>query len=183
MKLMKVLKITGIVILLLVMVGYGLVFYTKLASPKDVVELKEGDFFTKIVYCQPSVKNRKVFGEVVPFGKVWRTGANEATEITFNQDIVFGGKSVKAGTYALFTIPTPEKWTIILNSVLGQWGSFTYDSTKDVLRVEVSSLKNEKVVEKFKISLDKNEKMIDLTMVWEKTKVIIPIEKTIKVAF
>lgn len=177
MNIRKILKIVAIVVITIMVLLYGLSYYTKLASPQDIAELKNNDLTIKVVYCQPSAKDRVVFGKVVPYGKVWRTGANQATEITFSQDVKLGDKSIKAGTYTLFTIPTPEKWTIILNSVLGQWGAFFYDESKDVIRTEVKPTQNESNVEKFKITLQKNENAVDLVMVWAKTKVSVPIEK------
>src|SRR6476660_6493757 len=81
-------------------------------SPKASAEGKG----VKVTYGQPSKKGREIFGKLVPFGQVWRTGANEASEITFNKDVTVGGKPVKAGTYTLFTIPKETEWTVILNS-------------------------------------------------------------------
>src|SRR5690606_15950790 len=83
-----------------------------------------------ITYCEPFKKDRDIFGGLVPYGKVWRTGANEATEITFKKDVTFAGVAVKAGTYSLFTIPEKGEWTIILNPELKQWGSYGYDKIK-----------------------------------------------------
>jgi hypothetical protein len=91
-------------------------------SPKMTAETKN----VKVTYGQPSKKGRVIFGDLVPYGEVWRTGANEATEITFSSDVVISGKTIKAGTYTLFTIPQKNTWTIILNSELKQWGSYGY---------------------------------------------------------
>lgn len=98
----------------------------------------------KVSYGQPSKKGRAIFGGLEKYGKVWRAGANEATEITFTKDGTFGGKPVKAGTYTLFAIPNEQEWTIILNSELKQWGSFNYDKIKgkDVLQVNVPAKKS-----------------------------------------
>ena len=89
-----------------------------------------------IVYSRPGAKGRKVFGDLVPLGQVWRTGANEATQISFSDAVTINGQKLAAGSYSLHTIPGPEAWTLIFNSVDKQWGSFTYDKTKDALRVE-----------------------------------------------
>ena len=91
-----------------------------------------------IEFGRPSVKDRKIWGGLVPFDRVWRTGADECTTITLSSDAEIQGQSLAAGTYALFTIPGEKEWTVIFNSVADQWGSFNYDDTKDVLRVEVS---------------------------------------------
>jgi hypothetical protein len=89
-----------------------------------------------IVYSRPGAKSRKVFGELVPFGQVWRTGANEATTINFSEPVTINGQKLAAGSYSLHTIPGADSWTLIFNSVDKQWGSFTYDQTKDALRVQ-----------------------------------------------
>jgi len=127
-----------------------------------------------VTYGQPSKKGRIIFGNLVPYGKVWRTGANEATEITFKRDAKFGGNPVKAGTYTLFTIPNEGQWEIILNSQLKQWGAFGYDKVKDkdVLHVTVPSKQLDKEVEKFTITV----KQDGLMMEWDKTAVWVPIK-------
>lgn len=136
------------------------------------------DTYIKIVYGQPYKNNRIIFGELVPYGEVWRTGANEATELTTTQPISFARKSLDAGTYALFSIPKKDNtWTIILNSELGQWGAFNYDSTKDVIRVEVPAESKEKVVEAFTIRFSDTVKdSSNIIMEWEQTEAKIPIE-------
>jgi hypothetical protein len=91
-----------------------------------------------IQYSSPSVKNRKIWGDLVPYGKIWRAGANEATKISFSKPVLIDGRQVEAGSYALFIIPKENsKWTIILNEVADQWGAFGYDEKKDVLRTEI----------------------------------------------
>lgn len=144
----------------------------KLLSPK--VEAK-GDH-VDITYGQPSKRDRVIFGEgkLVPYGEVWRTGANEATEITFDSDANFGGVTVKAGTYTLFTIPTENDWTVILNTQLGQWGAYEYDKykSKDILRTTVPSYSLDKVVEKMTFAVT------DTTVVlkWDQTGITIPVK-------
>ena len=128
----------------------------------------------EITYGQPSKRGRVIFGELVPYGQVWRTGANEATEITFKKDCTFCGKHVKAGTYTLFTIPTKNEWTIILNSELKQWGSFGYEDikSKDVLHATVPVKKSSAMFEKFSIALGKDA----LEMNWDETGVSVPMK-------
>ncbi|NSL87757.1 DUF2911 domain-containing protein [Chitinophaga sp. Mgbs1] len=139
-------------------------------SPKVSVENKD----MKVVYGQPSKNGRAIFGTLEPFGKVWRTGANEATEITFNKDVVFGGKSVKAGTYTLFTIPDPKTWTVILNSKLGQWGAYDYEKNKgqDVASVKVAREALKTPVEKLTFTLPGNAVVFE----WDDTKVTVPVK-------
>jgi len=128
----------------------------------------------EISYGQPSKRGRVIFGELVPYGQVWRTGANEATEITFKKDCTFAGKHVKAGTYTLFTIPAQKEWTVILNSQLKQWGSFGYEDSKskDVLHVNVPVRKIENPQEQFVINLTKDA----MEMSWDQTAVSVPMK-------
>lgn len=141
--------------------------------PKSPRVSAEGNDVT-VSYGQPSKRGRVIFGELVPYGKVWRTGANEATEITFGKDAVFGGKPVKKGTYALFTIPTENEWTVILNSELKQWGAYGYDKVKDkdVLNIKVPSKKLDQEVEEMTIRFDESNNLI---IEWDKTQVSVPV--------
>jgi hypothetical protein len=95
-----------------------------------------------ISYSRPNVKGRVIWGGLVPYNEVWRTGADEATTISFGENVLLNGYALSAGKYALFTIPNPDEWTIILNSVAKQWGAFNYDSTKDILRFKVKPVEN-----------------------------------------
>src|SRR5690349_21983689 len=103
-------------------------------SPLAIAAGKYKDTYLKIVYSQPQKKGRENFGKLVPYEQVWRTGANEATEITISKDIFVAGQLLMAGTYALFTIPFADNWVIIFNRDLGQWGSYNYNDKSDVLR-------------------------------------------------
>lgn len=141
-------------------------------SPKVTAEGKN----SKVTYGQPSKKGRVIFGELVPMGSVWRTGANEATEITFAKDALVNGKEIKAGTYTLFTIPAKDKWTLILNSSLGQWGAYDYEKIKDkdVLQTEIP-VKTVSEVEKLTYAFKDNDKGTDLSISWDTVEVVIPI--------
>lgn len=141
----------------------------KIPSPKAFA--KSAD--VEITYGQPSKRDRDIFGELVPYGKVWRTGANEATEITFKKDALFGEQSIKAGTYTLFTIPTENTWTIILNKQLGQWGAYEYEKykQKNVLKTEVPVYELNDALEKLTFTA-KNDA---ITIEWDMTGVKIPI--------
>ena len=140
------------------------------ASPKASAEGKD----VKVTYGQPSKKGREIFGKLVPYGEVWRTGANEATEITFAKDVTVGGKPVKAGTYTLFTIPTENEWTVILNSQLKQWGAYDYGKhkDKDVAQFTVPSSKTSAVVEKLTYSFTPEN---DLVIAWDDRQISVPI--------
>ncbi|MBN1301208.1 MAG: DUF2911 domain-containing protein [Melioribacteraceae bacterium] len=111
-------------------------------SPSATAYQKIGTTDVTINYCRPAVKDRKIWGELVPLGKVWRTGANEATTIEFGSDVKLEGEVVKAGRYALFTIPDEYEWTLILNTDADQWGNYNYDKSKDVLRVKLKPEEN-----------------------------------------
>lgn len=125
-------------------------------------------------YGQPSKRGRVVFGGLEPYGQVWRTGANEATTITFKKDGTFGGKPVKAGTYTLFTIPREKDWEFILNSKLEQWGSYEYEKIKssDVVHVTVPSKQKKDVTEVLTFTVTDNT----LTLAWDQTEVSVPIK-------
>jgi hypothetical protein len=124
-------------------------------------------------YGRPYKKGRDIFGALVPYGKVYRCGADSATTITFDKDVSFGGKPVKAGTYTLFAIPNEQNWTIILNAQLGQWGAFDYDKykDKDLLHVDVPVKKLDNLVEQFTISLPPSALVIE----WDNVQVSVPV--------
>ena len=172
----KIIRFALIFIAVAVVVFLGFRTFTKSSSPAAEAVFEDNGLKITVSYSRPYKKNRDIFGTLVPFGQVWRTGANEATEITFSKDVVFGGKPVAAGTYALFTIPEKDKWTIILNSVLGQWGHFTYDATKDVIRTQVTPVAADAVAEQFLIQFIKSGNGANLEMLWDKTKVAVPVE-------
>lgn len=140
------------------------------ASPRVTAESAN----VSVAYGQPSKKGRVVFGGLEKFGTVWRAGANGATEITFKKDGKFGGKAVKAGTYSLFAKIEEDKWTIILNSELKQWGAYGYEKIKDknVAEVTVPTKKLKDVVEKLTYTTDDKT----LTISWDQTSVSVPME-------
>ena len=107
-------------------------------SPKAMVKQKVGFTDVTIDFSRPGVKDRKIWGGLVPYDKVWRAGANEATTITFSDDVKINGNSLKAGRYGFFTIPTEDKWILIFNKIADQWGAFEYNEAEDGLRIEVS---------------------------------------------
>lgn len=146
-------------------------------SPTAIVSARYKDTYVKITYCQPRKRGREVFGKLVPFGEVWRTGANEATEITLTRDMFVNGTMLLAGTYSIFTIPSADKWTIIINKDVGLWGAYNYNIKQDVLRFEVPAVQlTNEVVEAFTIQIDQRNSVADLLLLWDKTKVIVPIQ-------
>jgi DUF2911 family protein len=104
-------------------------------SPKSSISQTVGFTDVTITYSRPAARGRQIFGGLVPYGTVWRTGANEATTISFSNDVTINGQPLPKGTYSLHTIPGKDQWTIIFNKVANQWGSFTYDEKQDALRV------------------------------------------------
>ncbi|MDQ3633523.1 MAG: DUF2911 domain-containing protein [Acidobacteriota bacterium] len=143
-------------------------------SPTDISYMRaaqKGPVHAKVIYSRPYKNERVIFGELVPYGKVWRTGADEATEITFYKDVMFGGKDVKAGTYAMFTVPNKDSWDIILNKDLHQWGAFTYDDKMDVVRVKATPKMMDDAVENFSIIFDDK----NMILAWDKTMVAVPV--------
>lgn len=145
-------------------------------SPMAVTKMQFKDCYVKIVYSQPHKRGREIFGGIVPYGEVWRTGANEATEITFTKDILFNSTLVKAGTYSFFTIPDRIKWTIILNSETGLWGSYNYNSKLDILRFDVPVQNLDTPFEPFTMLFDQVNDKATLKLMWDKTLVEIPIK-------
>jgi hypothetical protein len=107
-------------------------------SPNASVSQTIGTTEVTITYGRPKVKGRTIFGDLVPYDTVWRTGANEATTISFSDDVMIDGEPVEAGTYSLFTVPGEDEWTVILNSVAQQWGAYDYDESEDVLRLSTT---------------------------------------------
>ena len=124
----------------------------------------------KLSYGRPYKKGREIYGGLVSYGSVWRTGADEATQITFEKNGTFGGQPVKAGSYSLYTIPGKEKWTIILNSQTGQSGT-EYNKSKDVLRVDAAVRALDSVVEQLTLRFDSTNMYIE----WDKTQVYLPV--------
>jgi len=130
----------------------------------------------KVVYGRPMKKGRTMLGDVEPFGKVWRLGANEATEIKLYQDVTFGDKTLKAGTYSMYAIPNKTEWTLIFNSKLDTWGAYEYEESKDVARIKVPVGKTESEVEAFTIVFDGKDATATMVIAWETTLVKIPLK-------
>lgn len=129
----------------------------------------------RVIYGRPQLNGRKVFGELQEYGTVWRLGANEATEIEFFRDIKINGKKIKKGRYTLYAIPYSDKWIFIINKETDIWGSFKYEASKDVLRVNLPVTKFPST-EAMTIVFDKTPKGADMNMFWDDVKVSLPIE-------
>jgi hypothetical protein len=145
-------------------------------SPNAKVSQVIGVTEISVDYSSPGVKNRKIWGGVVPYNQVWRAGANSATKITFAKDVIIDGKPVAAGSYAFFVLPTPTKWTLILSKNANQFGAFTYKKEDDVLRVDVRpqpAPMRERLAYQFSSFNDAGG---SLDLEWEKVRVSLPIK-------
>jgi lipopolysaccharide export LptBFGC system permease protein LptF len=172
----KIVKIALIVAAVLAVLFFVFINWSKSHSPEATAEITSGDMTVSVKYCQPSIKGRTIFGELIPFGQVWRTGANEASVIKFNKDVTVGGQSLKAGEYSLWTIPNEGNWNVIFNSATGQWGTM-YDSETDLLKVDAIATQTEESTEQFTISfVDVDSAGVNMNLKWDKTLVILPIE-------
>ena len=129
----------------------------------------------RIIYSRPQKNGRVIFGELVEYGKVWRLGANEATEIDLYQNIKINGKKVKKGRYTMDCIPYIDKWTIIINKETDTWGAFKYDEKKDLLRVDLPVQKQTDIIDAFVMAFDKTATGSNLIIAWDDMKVILPI--------
>ena len=129
----------------------------------------------RVIYSRPQKNGRVVFGELVEYGKVWRMGANEATEIDFYKDVKIKGKKVKKGRYTLYALVNPDRWTIVLNSETDTWGAFKYDAKKDIARVDVPVSKNSELVEALAIQFEKDGTGFSLVVAWDDVLVRMPI--------
>lgn len=138
------------------------------------------DFSTssiEISYSRPSMRGRKIFGDLVPYGHVWRTGANSATKIKFGEDVILGGQEVKAGEYAIYTIPELKEWTVILNKATGNWGAYGYDTKDDVARFKVVPKMKDGNTQTFMINITNiTYSTCNIEIAWEKTKLVIPVK-------
>lgn len=158
------------------------------ASPLQMTRVMLGDdagsAYVKVMYSSPRKRDRVIFGELVPYDQVWRTGANEATELTTTAPLEIGDETIGAGTYSVFTIPGEDEWTIIFNEGLNQWGAFGYDEGLDALRITVPAETMDQMYEAFTIGFEGGAAEEDaedtgetnLVMMWDQTKVSIPIE-------
>jgi hypothetical protein len=151
------------------------------ASPACTLKQHVGLTDIEVVYSRPGIKNREIFGSLVPYGQVWRTGANAATKITFSTAVKLNGKDVPAGTYALFTIPDQFQWTVIINKGAAQWGAYKYDEKDDVVRFKVTPVQLGEQIETFMIEFnDLRDDSATLDLIWDHT--VVPIAISVDVA-
>lgn len=128
----------------------------------------------RVIYSRPQKNGRVVFGELLEYGKVWRLGANEATEIEFFQNVKFGNAKIKKGRYTMYCVPYTDKWTIIINKDVDAWGSFTYDVKKDVARLEVPITKSTEVLDSYTMAFEKSTTGFNLVIAWDNIRASVP---------
>jgi hypothetical protein len=150
-------------------------------SPTQKVKQDFGIGSIELTYSRPSIKGRKIFGDLVPFNKLWRTGANAATRIVFSDAVEIGGKKLDSGTYVLYTVPGIDNWEIILNKGLENWGTDGYKEAQDVVRFKIEPSKMKTKLESFTMEFsDVKPETCSLDIKWEKTSVSIPIVASFK---
>jgi hypothetical protein len=181
MKKFVIFSIIGVVVIVVLMavIGYMNTVKTKSFSPEGEAKFTDDDVTVRVFYNRPYKKGRKIFGGLEPYGKVWRTGANEATTFETSKDLQIEGKTLKAGKYSLWTIPDKESWTIIFNEEYGQWGinskgEANRDPARDVLSVNVLAVEQDQEFEQFTISFEKTGEEAEMVLIWDKTLVSMP---------
>jgi hypothetical protein len=154
---------------------------TPSASPSSTIIQTLGLTKITVDYSRPSVKGRKIFGDLVPYAKIWRTGANKITSIKFDDDVFINGGEIKAGSYGLYTIPGKSEWTIIFNRDDKQWGSYGYDINKDVIRFTVQPIQPQEFTEQMTIDfVEFTPTTTYLSIKWESTEVKFKIEQKVE---
>ncbi len=177
----KILIGVGIVFLILVVGFLYLNYRNRTLSPPGVVKYDKNDFIIEIPYSRPSKKGRLIFGSkedgaLQPYGVYWRLGANEATEVTFNRDVIFNGTKVSAGTYRIYTVPGEHQFEIFLNTELGKWGAFEPNHELDILKTDVPVEISNESVEQFTIRFEEENSTVFIVFEWSDVKIKIPVE-------
>jgi len=182
----KGIKITLFVLVSIIILGiagfYAMKTYTKKYSPEETVRFTNDDLEIEVYYNRPLKKGRIIFGELVPYDKVWRTGANEATTFKTSQDLSIEGKTLDAGKYTLWTIPSKTSWKVIFNKQMYSWGvnfsdgKAARDPAYDVLIAEVPISKNLKTVEQFSIYFNEQLNSVNMFLAWD--NIVVPLSLT-----
>ena len=180
----KFLKWFVISVLVLAAIGYGYYRYslyqTKKLSPEVEVEYEKNGFKAEVFYNSPSMRGREIFGDLVPYGEVWRTGANEPTTLKINKSVMINGQELPEGKYTIWTIPGRSTWDVIFNDKMYRWG-ITYDGTAsrepqyDALTVTVPIDKISRSIERFTIELEEGKTSpLEMRLIWDHTLIVIP---------
>lgn len=145
------------------------------ASPMDLVVYKDEDkTVARVIYSRPQKRDREIFGKLVPYGQVWRTGANEATELTLYEDMKVADVLVEAGTYSVYTIPDEKEWTVILNNETNTWGAYEYKDAQDKVRIKVPVRQSPTSIESFSMAFAPEVGGADLLMGWDDRYIEVP---------
>lgn len=168
-----------VLIAVLLLVKYVERKKTKSLSPEEEVTYSEGDLKVKVLYNRPSKRGRKIFGELVPYGQVWRTGANEATTFETNKPLTIEGKTLAAGKYTLWTIPDSTVWIVIFNTEYSQWGinhkgEANRNPSLDIMNIPVHAVIQDRTFEQFTIEFEKVGEQAEMVLLWDNTVVAVP---------
>jgi hypothetical protein len=164
-------------LVILAIPGRGQQDKSKRPSPPAQAVCKLSDGTITVDYSSPRMKGRKIYGGLVPFSQVWRTGANEATTFVSTSDVIVGGKAVPAGSYTIFTIPNPGKWTLIISKKTGEWGIPYPGEAEDFARVDMKASPLPSAVENFTIAFDQSAAGCTLRLDWETTRASVEITR------
>jgi hypothetical protein len=173
----------AIIIIVMTATFFFMKKYTKSFSPEEETVFNYSELTIKVFYNRPSKKGREIFGNLVPYNTVWRTGANEATTFETNKALVIEGKTLPAGKYSLWTIPKEDLWSIIFNSEYGQWGinsdgEANRDPARDALVIDMPSVKQDHTIEQFTIEFQQIGEEAEMVLMWDKTLVAMPFTYT-----
>ena len=176
------LKIGGAIVFFGLVLLFIVRYTTKAHSPEDTLKFEEGDLKLEVFYNRPYRKDRVIFGNLVPYNEVWRTGANEATTFETNQDILVDGSLLEAGKYTLWTIPMENSWKVIFNSKMYPWGinldkEAYRDAQFDALVLERPVEKTSQDLEQFTISFDKSGEFVIMQLAWDNIKINVPLKE------
>ncbi len=181
----KLLKRTVLIVLGLILIGFAGMYFmkqnTKKHSPEETITHNAKDATITVFYNRPFKKDREIFGALVPYGKVWRTGANEATTFSTDKDLLIDGTPLKAGTYTLWTIPNPKSWKVIFNSEQYGWGvnmngTAKRDPAFDALIIEVPTMPLLNIKEQFSIYFENANEFTIMYLAWDRTVIAVPIK-------
>ena len=162
-------------ICLMIMSAQAQQIKTPQPSPGQTIKQDFGISSIELTYSRPSMKGRKIFGDLVPYGQVWRTGANGVTRIKFADDVTIGGQPLKAGEYAIYTVPNEKEWDVIMSKGVNNWGT-EYKQDEDVVHLKVKTIKMDQALETFTMQFANiKSNSAELHIMWEKTAVVIPI--------
>lgn len=173
---MKLLKLIFTALFLLSTVVMNAQISKPSLSPRIITQQQVGMVNVKLDYGQPNRQNRKIFGELIPFDKIWRTGANSSTKISFDKEVQLANNTIPQGTYGLYTIPEQDQWTIIVHKKNDLWGAAGYESSNDLIRFKIPVKRIKDTVETLSIHFENfNTNGGDMVITWENCKIIIPL--------